>query len=274
MPSPFPSMDPYLEDPAFWEGFHDVLITECMYALERELPPGYISNVKERAHVISVEDPAAEVYVPDVGVARRRRPPRGSVGPASPPEPPAGGGAALAIAPVTLPSVDSIEVRDAYIEIQRVPGYELVAVIELLSPWNKHGGGVEVYRDKRASLVARGVHVVELDLLRGGARTRLAEPLPPGDYYAMTFRGDRRPDVDVYAWSLRDRLPLITVPLRPPAPDVPLNLAEAVGAAYDRGRYDRKLRYDQPLGPPLAPAPAPQDAGWADDLLRAAGRRV
>src|SRR3954466_11399819 len=68
--SPFPGMDPYLEDPAFWEGFHDVLITECMYQVEKGLPEGYISNVKERAEVISVDDPAAKVYGPDIGVAR------------------------------------------------------------------------------------------------------------------------------------------------------------------------------------------------------------
>ena len=41
MANPFPGMDPYLEAPAFWEGFHDVLITECMYQLEEALPPGY-----------------------------------------------------------------------------------------------------------------------------------------------------------------------------------------------------------------------------------------
>src|SRR5438552_19198082 len=96
--SPFPGMDPYLEDPAFWEGFHDVLITECMYQVEKGLPDGYISNVKERAEVISVDDPAAKVYVPDIGVAReapRRRRPKKSEG----------GGVAVAmeIEPVTIP---------------------------------------------------------------------------------------------------------------------------------------------------------------------------
>ena len=101
-------MDPFLEDPAFWEGFHDVLITCCMFNIEQGLPDGYISNVKERAEVISVDDPAAKVYVPDIGVARefpRRRQ-------AAAPE--EGGGVALAveIEPVTIPSVDSIEVRD------------------------------------------------------------------------------------------------------------------------------------------------------------------
>src|SRR5215207_1088305 len=132
--SPFPGMDPYLEDPAFWEGFHDVLITCCMFNIEQSLPDGYISNVKERAEVISVDDPAAKVYVPDIGVAREF--PRGRTAVDE-----GGGGVALAveIKPVTIPSVDFIEVREAYIEILRVPGYELVTVLELMSPWNKHG---------------------------------------------------------------------------------------------------------------------------------------
>src|SRR5712675_2308557 len=99
--SPFPGMDPFLEDPAFWEGFHDVLITECMYQIENALPNGYISNVKERAEVISADDPAAKVYVPDIGVAReipRRRRSKGA---------PGGGGVAVAeeIDWITIPSI-------------------------------------------------------------------------------------------------------------------------------------------------------------------------
>jgi hypothetical protein len=254
-------MDPFLEDPAYWEGFHDVLITECMYQVEKGLPDGYISNVKERAEVISVDDPAAKVYVPDIGVAREipRRKPLST--------PQGGGGTALAIEvePVTIPSVDSIEIREAYIEIQRVPGYELVTVIELMSPWNKHGSGVGIHRGKRAALVRDGIHFVELDLLRGGTRTQLAKPLPPGDYYANVFRADRKPDVDVFAWRLRDKLPVIRIPLRAPDKDIPLNLAEALRTAYDRGRYDRKLRYARPLDPPLST----DDAKWAEPLLRA-----
>ena len=39
MPSPFPGMDPYLEDPAIWEEFHHVFITECMYQLSDRLFP-------------------------------------------------------------------------------------------------------------------------------------------------------------------------------------------------------------------------------------------
>jgi hypothetical protein len=259
----FPGMDPYLEDPAFWEGFHDVLITECMYQVEKGLPDGYISNVKERAEVISVDDPAAKVFVPDIGVARKV-PKR-----KSPTVHETGGGVGLAVEleVITIPSIDSIEVREAYIEVLRVPGYELVTVIELMSPWNKHGAGVGIHRGKRAALVRDGTHFVELDLLRGGTRTKLARPLPPGDYYANIFRGDRKPEVDVVRWKLRDKLPTIPIPLRAPDRDVPLNLGEAVHTAYERGRYDRKLRYARPLDPPLDD----QDAKWVEELMRAKG---
>jgi hypothetical protein len=145
----------------------------------------------------------------------------------------------------------------------------LVTAVELLSPWNKHGSGVAEYRGKRLSLLARGVHVVEVDLLRAGRRAELARPLPAGDYFAMVFRADWRPDVEVYPWGLRDPLPAIPLPLRHPDPDVRLDLAAVVTSAYDRGRYDRKLRYKLPLPPPATEA----DAAWADELLRAAGRR-
>jgi len=256
----FPGMDPFLEDPAFW--FHNVLITECMFEIERTLPDGYISNVKERAEVISADDPAAKAYVPDIGVARevprRKRKTRAGRG---------GGGVAVLdeVEWVTIPSVDSIEIREAYIEIQKLPGYELVTVVELMSPWNKHGAGIGIHRGRRANLVRDGIHFVELDLLRGGTRTHLAEPLPDGDYYALVFRADRKPDVDVVRWKLRDKLPLIPIPLRAPDKDVPLNLGAAVHSAYERGRYDRKLRYGRALDPALDQA----DVKWVRERLKA-----
>jgi hypothetical protein len=40
------------------------------------------------------------------------------------------------------------------------------------------------------------------------------EPLPRGEYLAFVGRSDRRPTVEVYAWSLRDRLPTIPIPLK------------------------------------------------------------
>ena len=61
-------------------------------------------------------------------------------------------------------------------------------------------------------------------------------------------------------------LPTIPVPLRPPDADVPLNLAALVTQAYDRGRYDSLIRYDQPPPQELLAA----DRDWAAALTRAA----
>ena len=264
MKSPFPGMDPYFEDPAFWEGFHDVFITEFMYAIESSLPEGYISDVKERSKTISIEDEAAAIYIPDIAVARekmRSRRRRRSTDESA--------GVAVA-APVVIPALDEgIEIEENYIEIFKLPDRELVTAIELLSPWNKHGAGVAEYRGKRQSLVNHGVHVVEIDLLRRGRRTELAEPLPPGDYYTLVFRADRRPDVEVRAWGLRDPLPGIAIPLRKPDVDLKLDLAAIVATVYERGRYDRKLRYSLPV-----PAPASEpDVKWVTQRLRDAQLR-
>jgi hypothetical protein len=83
----------------------------------------------------------------------------------------------------------------------------------------------------------------------------------------MVFRADQRPDVEVRAWGLRDPLPPIPIPLRKPDADLKLDLRAVVESVYERGRYDRKLRYSLPL-----PGPAEQaDMEWAMQRLREAG---
>lgn len=230
--------------------------------MSERLPRHYIAKPGERLQLISTKDEAAAQFVPDVSVLRENPPPAEVQ--SAKPEP--GGGVAVAIEPVTIPSLDTIEVREGYLEILRLPDYELVTSIELLSPSNKFGEGIGEYRTKRRLLVSRGIHVVEIDLLRRGRRTELARPLPVADYYAFVFRGDRRPEVNVYPWRLRDPLPTIPVPLNKPDPDVPLNLAAVVSTAYDRGRYARMLRYNVPPPGPLSP----EDGRWAVEVARAA----
>ena len=86
-------------------------------------------------------------------------------------------------------------------------------MIELLSPSNKNlGDDRNKYLGKREQIQASTAHLVEIDLLRGGARLPTVEPLPSGDYYAYVSRGDRRPTVEVYHWWLRDRLLDVPVP--------------------------------------------------------------
>lgn len=255
-------MDPYLEDPAFWEGFHHVFITECMYFLLERLPVGYVADIGERVELISQSDPAAQQYVPDVAVTQRGV--GDDVMTSGQNVQQGGAAAAVAIAQVTIPSLESIEVREGYIEVLRLPDRKLVTSIELLSPWNKFGEGLGEYRHKRRSLVREGINVVEIDLLRRGRRTELAAPLPPGHYCGFVFRAQRRPDVDVFAWDLKHPLPTIPVPLQSPDTDVLLDLAAVVNTAYGRGQYRRKLRYDAEPPGPLTP----EEVAWATTLAR------
>ena len=63
----------------------------------------------------------------------------------------------------------------------------------------------------------------------------------------MVARAKRRPDCDVYAWTVRDRLPAIPIPLLAPDPDIVLDLGGVFAMAYERGRYGRLIDYNRPL---------------------------
>ena len=237
MPSPFPGMDPYLEDPAFWQDFHRSFITYCRDALLDNLPDAYEARIDEHIRLVEHQANRTTTVVPDVTVTHDRR---------------AKGGTALATPPSRIASIVSIpnkmpldadEVHDAWIEIRLRRDRSLVTAIELLSPANKTGVGYSEYRDKRINLLYRHAHLVEIDLLLGGRRLELSDPLPPGDYFTYVTRAYRNSVVDVYAWSLRDPLPTIPIPLKSPDPDIGLNIAEVFAITYERGRYARSLPY-------------------------------
>ncbi len=104
-------------------------------------------------------------------------------------------------------------------------------MIEILSPANKYGDGAREYLDRRTDLLRTETHLLELDLLRQGARIpRVGEP-PPAPYYVYLSRWQRRPFTQIWPVALRERLPVVPVPLLPPDPDVPLDLQAAVAAA-------------------------------------------
>ena len=137
-------------------------------------------------------------------------------------------------------------VKERFIRILRRTDRRLVAVVELLSPSNKKGDRRD-YLAKRQALLREKVHLVELDLLLGGRRVPMAAPLPPGDYFAILARAEKRLVCDVYGWGLRDPLPAIPIPLEAPDADVVVPLGDLFRVAYERGRYERFLYYaDKP----------------------------
>jgi len=255
MASPFPGMDPYLEDPAFWQDFHRSFITYCRDALLDKLPDEYEARIDEQLRLVEHTAERSTTRLPDVAITR---------GPAfrSARTTHAASGSVATLEPVSIPMVTKYEeVRETWIEIIHRSDRSLVTVIEILSPTNKTGDGYVEYQMKRLGILKQHAHLVEIDLLLAGRRIELGRDLPRGDYYAYVTREDARPMVDVYTWSIRDVLPTIPVPLKAPDPDIGLNIAEVFGITYERGRYARSLRY---AGPPPAPVD-PELMNWANE---------
>lgn len=258
MRSPFPGMDPYLEDQGRWPDFHARAITYCCDLLSQRLPGNYVAQMGEDVRVVSWQEGPYRSMQPDVSIMRSTGFHR---------EEPGGVATMATLEPIAVPyAVAQDEVRDTWIEIRRLPEERLVTAIEILSPTNKGSSGLADYYDKRLRLWLQPVNMVEIDLLIAGRRLHMAKPLPPGDYFTIVSRGSRSEKGDVYAWSIRQPLPKIPVPLEEPDPDVVLDLGELFTLAYERGRYERLIHYERPLDLPLHP----DDKTWAEGVARAA----
>ncbi len=81
-------------------------------------------------------------------------------------------------------------------------------------------------------------------------------------------RAERRPDREVYAWTIRDPLPSIPIPLLAPDPDVVLDLGAVFATACERGRYPRLIDY----AAPRTAVRKPQDRARAEGIARRARR--
>jgi hypothetical protein len=254
MPSPFPGMDPYIEG-QLWEDFHVAFYTEVRSALVPQLQPRYVAVIERRVYLEHTPDPETLVIIPDVTVAKERY----SLAR------PESAGVAVLTEPVRVPLRMPERIREAYLEICLRATHEVVTVIEVLSPGNKRVGsdGQREYLAKREAVLLSSVHLVELDLLRGGERVPMAAPTPPADYYALVSREQRRPTADVWPIQLRSPLPGIPIPLAGSDPDVALDLQAVFDRAYDRSGYQYSLSYRHGTVPPLRD----EDAAWAAEIL-------
>ncbi|MDB5296676.1 MAG: hypothetical protein JWO31_2659 [Phycisphaerales bacterium] len=242
--SPFPGMDPYLEQPGRWRDFHVAFLTNLMAELNAGLPEPYTADIEESVQLVELDAPSLREAIPDGSVTRGPGP---TVGLARLPI-----AAAAVFDPVVLTRPHAAEVKERWVEIRSSPGRELVAVIELLSPTNKGDGRTDSLQ-KRVALMRQQVHLVEVDLLLGGKRLPMVQPLPAGDYFAVVSRADRRPTGDVDGWPAPRRLPAIPIPLRPPDADHLVDLQAVFDATYRASAYRRKLDYARP---PNAALPA------------------
>jgi hypothetical protein len=267
MPSPFPGMDPYLEG-EMWQEFHDRLANQLSTQLMPLLSPKYVALLAKRyvvsnpaLSVMDLDEPREQVFYPDLHVVE-------TTTPASPT--PAGSGATVAAPTTEMVSLPVEEVPLLSLEIRDVAERRLVTIVEILSPVNKYGEGFGEYVQRRSGLLNTKTHLLEIDLLRRGARLPLQGAFPPAAYYVFLSRWQRRPVTQVWAVALRERLPVVPLPLLPPDPDVPLDLQAAVDACFDLVGYERLLNYNASPPPPEL---SPEDATWVDTTLRGAHLR-
>ena len=248
MNNPFPGMNPYLEEPGVWLDFHGEYIYVLREAILDRLPEGYDARVNHRMTLSqggeATED--TDSLWPDVAVTSHRERGWGGNGGSTAVMDVEGGVAVLDLEPVTVRIEEAEAWPQRYIHIVTRDEERLVTSIELLSPSNKRGTGFGEFQQKRRSLLADGVNLVEIDLLMRGRRVEQPRLLPPGDCYVLVTRGEQPTLREVYAWGLRRPLPSIRVPLSPPDEDVVLDLAAGFREAFERGRYGRRLRYDKP----------------------------
>jgi hypothetical protein len=192
MPSVFPGMDPYLENPELWSAVHNRLIVAIADELVNYLSDNYRVEIEKR----------------------------------------------------TYWSLDESSVLvGRYLEIREVATGRVVTAIELLSPKNKRSGeGRTAYENKRNQILSSLTHFVEIDLLRGGKPFPIAA-INLGDYRILICRSDRRPKGDLYAFSLRQPIPKVPIPLMANDISPILDLQKLLNQVYDRGRYHLAIDY-------------------------------
>lgn len=261
MPSPFPGMDPYLEGPAEWPDLHLRLIGAIARLLGDVAPDPYYVRLDERVYVSCPVQTDSFDIRPDVTVVGREEGLR-------------------ADAPVGVVEADTgvqvlraaipVEVRDVFLEIRSRASHRVVTVVELLSPSNKisNSHGQRMYLRKRKRIFSSGTGLVEIDLLRTGDRMPMDDPWPDTAYVVLVSRPRRRPLCEVYPIGLRERLPVVEVPLLPEDRDLQLDLQAAMDQCHDEARYERYVPYDEPPEVTLGP----EDQAWARGRLEAAKR--
>jgi hypothetical protein len=269
-------MDPYLESPNWFHGFHNSLITYIQEYLQPRLPDAYYAQTGQR---VWLERTRRHVE-PDVNVMREREAPRPGRGE---------GGIALA-EPVVHTELEAAqpvmitveygepeEHTEVFLEIRELRSGEhrLVATIEVVSQVNKTPShpGFSQYRAKQREILAGQSHLVEIDLLCNGThvtavpRSRARDEAGPYDDHVSVHRFDRPGEFLVYPIRLEQRLPVIAVPLLPGDNDVLLDLRATFDRAYDAGPYRKAIHYgEDPIKPPLRR----EQARWAESTLKPA----
>lgn len=252
---PFPGMDPFLEP--YWRGVHASLIVAIKNTIQGQLPADLWAQVDDGLIDESL------LAIPDVQVVERHSETEVESTQSS---------VAVATQPTTI-SVPRPRKDRHIVILDTSSGNRVVTAIELLSPSNKLPGPDRLaYLRKQQAYLDGGINLVEIDLVRAGRFSLTADEdsipeLVQSTYRVCVRRASKPGLADLYRISLKDPLPVVSIPLRAEDADV-LNLQSLIHQFYIDGRY-WKIDYTRDPNPAFEPA----EREWVYELLRAAGRR-
>ncbi|MBW4445137.1 MAG: DUF4058 family protein [Plectolyngbya sp. WJT66-NPBG17] len=255
MPSPFPGMNPYLEQPSLWSEFHSRLIVELSNALIPSLRPKYYVGVETRTYTDDGDEELL-VGIPDALVlsstdTQVNRSAESEV--------------AVKVRPTPIQLPMPVEVRERYLEVREVGTNTVIATIEILSPKNKRKGkGRTAYEKKRQRVLGSLTHLIEIDLLRANLPMPMMGTAEKVDYRIVVSRSMNRPTADLYGFSIREVIPNFPLPLKLEDAELMVDLQAVVDRIYDLGSYDVRIDYRQPVPPP---ALSKLDQQWLDEIV-------
>lgn len=259
MPSPFPGMNPYLENSELWPEVHSRLIVAISDAISPQVLPKYRVAIEKRIYQVNEE--SLSVGIPDVLVINSKSDTDTSsnVAVAEPLNKPIN---------VNIPVPE--EVIEGYLEVREVGTGEVITVIELLSPKNKLSKeGRNAYENKRQKILGSATHLVEIDLLRSGKSMPIVGKEIPSSYRILVSRSNYRPKAELYPFELQETIPQFPLPLRAGDIEPLLDLQLLINQVYDRAGFYVAIDYTNEPAPKLSKT----DTVWADNLLRQQGLR-
>lgn len=255
-------MNPFFE--RRWRDAHTMLIAYLRDAIQERLPADLVACAEEESVTLG-SGAGMTTYRPDLQIQEpwTLKEPAATAVAARPP-----------LQATTEPIRVFVEVEtERWIEIHDLSG-RVITVIELLSPSNKRETAERNrYLAKRRAFMSGGANMVEMDLVRQGASVfpdavRQVVRRAGASYGVCVSRAAMPGAFEVYPIGLRERLPVIRVPLRPSDADVPTDLQSLVDQCHERGRY-HLLDYRTELDPPLPV----EEAAWVEQALREGGLR-
>jgi hypothetical protein len=255
MGSPFPGMDPFLENPFFWHQVHSRLIVALANDLGAKLRPKYYAAIETRTYV---EDEEGSIFVgiPDAIVFKSASIDR--------PSPTSGGSTLVAPQPQRVRLVESIERKERYLEIRQVDTHHVILAIEVLSPKNKRGDGRKSYLKKRQAVLETSSHFIEIDLLRALGAMPVIGITSQSHYRILVSNAADRPDADLYSFNLQDPIPVLPIPLQPEDELISIDLATLLQQIYEQGCFDLQINYQDAVP---APNLSEADRDWVKQIL-------